>query len=69
MKMLDVVATLQDFPEQQLVKGQVGTVVDELDCDHVLVEFADVNGVAYAIEPMPVGQLMELKHAPADKAA
>lgn len=69
MKMLDVVATLRDFPEQQLVKGQVGTVVEELDCDHVLVEFADVNGVAYVIAPMPVGQLMELKHAPADQAA
>lgn len=69
MKMLDVVATLQDFPEQQLVKGQVGTVVEELDCDHVLVEFADMNGVAYAVAPIPVGQLMELKHAPADQAA
>lgn len=69
MRMLDVVATLQDFPEQQVVKGQVGTVVEELDADHVLVEFADVNGVAYAIAPMPVGQLMELKHAPAEQAA
>lgn len=59
MKVLDVVATLQDFPEQRVVKGQVGTVVEELDADHVLVEFADVNGVAYALAPMPVGQLME----------
>ncbi|WP_085938689.1 DUF4926 domain-containing protein [Aromatoleum aromaticum] len=52
-----------------MVKGQVGTVVEELDADHVLVEFADVNGVAYGIAPMPVGQLMELKHAPAEQAA
>lgn len=69
MKMLDVVATLQDFPEQQLVKGQVGTVVEALDADHVLVEFADVSGVAYAVAPLPAGQLMELKHAPAEQAA
>jgi len=69
MKVLDVVAALQDFPEQRVVKGQVGTVVEELDADHVLVEFSDVNGVAYALAPMPVGQLMELKHAPADQAA
>lgn len=46
-------------------KGQVGTVVEELNSDHVLVEFADLNGVAYAISPIPVGQLIELKHAPA----
>ena len=65
MKMFDVVASLQDFPQQQVVKGQVGTVVEELDNGHVLVEFADVNGVAYAIAPIPVGQLMKLKHAPA----
>lgn len=65
MKILDVVATLQDFPEQHVAKGQVGTVVEALDNDHVLVEFADLNGVAYSIEPMPVGQLIELKHTPA----
>jgi len=65
MKMFDVVASLQDLPQQQVVKGQVGTVVEELDNDHVLVEFADVNGVAYAIATVPMGQLMKLKHAPA----
>lgn len=65
MKILDVVATLRDFPEQHVEKGQVGTVVEELDSDHVLVEFADLNGVAYAISPIFVGQLIELKHAPA----
>lgn len=69
MKLLDVVATLQDFPKQQVVIGQVGTVVEELDGEHVLVEFADLNGVAYAIAPMPVAQLMVLKHAPAEPSA
>jgi hypothetical protein len=38
-----------------VVKGQVGTVLEELDNDHVLVEFADVNGVAYAIATVPMG--------------
>ena len=65
MQMFDVVASLQDLPQQQVVKGQVGTVLEELDNDHVLVEFADVNGVAYAIATVPMGQLMKLKHAPA----
>ena len=65
MKILDVVATLQDLPEQRLAKGQVGTVVEALDSDHVLVEFADLSGVAYALSPIQVGQLIELKHTPA----
>lgn len=65
MKLLDVVATLQDLPAQHLAKGQVGTIVEELDSTHVLVEFADLDGVAYAITPIPLGLLMELKHAPA----
>jgi len=65
MKTLDVVATLQDFPEHQVVQGQVGTVVEALDVDHVIVEFADVSGVAYALAPIPVRQLLELKHVSA----
>lgn len=43
-----VASTLQDLPEQRFAKGQVGTVVEALDSDHVLVEFADLSGVAYA---------------------
>ena len=65
MKVLDVVATLDDLPKANLAKGQVGTIVDQLDGDTVLVEFADVTGVAYALEPLPVRKLMELHHTPA----
>lgn len=65
MKLLDVVATLEALPEQHVAKGQVGTIVEELDDANVLVEFADLNGVAYAISPVPIELLMELKHAPA----
>ena len=62
MKLFDVVATLEELPEAHLAKGQVGTIVDELDKDVVLVEFADLSGVAYAIEPISTGKLMELRH-------
>ncbi len=62
MKLFDVVATLEDLPEAHLAKGQVGTIVDELDKDVVLVEFADLSGVAYAIEPISMRKLMELRH-------
>ena len=65
MKLLDVVAILEDVPDAHLVKGQVGTIVEELDKDVVLVEFADLSGIAYAIEPIAVGKLMELRHTPA----
>lgn len=64
MELLDVVASLRVFPEQRVARGQVGTVVEVLDTDHVLVEFSALNGVAFALAPMPVTQLMELKHSP-----
>ena len=65
MKLLDVVATLEDVPTAHLAKGQVGTVVDELSKDIVLVEFADLGGITYALEPLPVNKLIELRHTPA----
>ncbi|MBI5920389.1 MAG: DUF4926 domain-containing protein [Betaproteobacteria bacterium] len=65
MKLLDVVATLEDVPSAHLAKGQVGTIVDELSKDVVLVEFADLGGITYALEPLPVSKLMELRHTPA----
>lgn len=65
MKLLDVVATVADLPEAHLAKGQVGAVVDELDGNVVLVEFADLGAKAYAIEAIPVRKLMELRHSPA----
>ncbi len=60
MKLLDVVEVLQDFPERKVAKGQVGTVVEELDSNTVLVEFADRNGVALAILPIPMASLRRL---------
>ena len=65
MTLLDVVATLENIPAAHLAKGQVGTIVDELNEDVGLVECADRSGVAYAIEPIPVRKLMALRHTPA----
>jgi hypothetical protein len=65
MKLHDVVATIEDLPEAQIAKGQVGTIVDALDREYVLVEFADIDGVAYAIAPIPCRKLMALHHRPA----
>ncbi|MCC3411769.1 MULTISPECIES: DUF4926 domain-containing protein [unclassified Microcoleus] len=39
IKLLDVVALLEDLPEHGLYRGQVGTVVDEYDAEFVEVEW------------------------------
>lgn len=65
MKPLDVVATLEDLPNSHLTKGQVGTVLEVLATEIYLVEFSDLNGEAYAIEPIPGDKLMVLRHSPA----
>ncbi|WP_241799120.1 DUF4926 domain-containing protein [Acidithiobacillus caldus] len=39
MKLLDVVALLEPIPEQNLLRGQIGTVMEELDPGYVEVEF------------------------------
>ena len=44
LKLLDVVAVLNDLPEEKLTKGQVGTIVEELDEGVYEVEFADKKG-------------------------
>jgi hypothetical protein len=62
IKELDVVALLADAPEHNLSRGQVGTVVLNLDRDNVLVEFSDDSGSAYAIEPFAKSQLLPLIH-------
>ena len=62
MKLLDVVALLEDLPELNLVRGQVGTIVEEYDRDVFEVEFSDTDGRAYAIETLNSSQLLALHH-------
>lgn len=64
IKLLDVVALLEDLPEQGLYRGQVGTVVDEYDAEFVEVEFSDLQGCTYALEAFSKSQLMILHHSP-----
>lgn len=44
LKLLDIVALLKDIPDEKLVKGQVGTVVEELDKEVYEVEFTNKRG-------------------------
>ena len=58
--MLDVVALLEDVPEEQLKRGEVGTVVEYLAPDVFEIEFADQEGRAYAMLPLKREQLLAL---------
>lgn len=62
--LLDVVALLTDLPERRLARGQVGTVVEQLDHEAVLVEFSDDQGRAYAITPCRQSDLLVLHYVP-----
>ena len=62
---LDVVALLVGKPEQGLARGQVGTVVEVLDQDAVLVEFSDDDGRAHAVAPCSPGELLVLRYVQA----
>ena len=64
IKLLDVVALLENLPEPGLYRGQVGTVVDEYDPEFVEVEFSDLQGRTYALEVLSKSQLMILRHSP-----
>jgi hypothetical protein len=67
-----VVALLEDTPAKHfetgrplvLHRGQMGTVVMKYDDGSCEVEFADLNGRAYALLPVPSGKLMALHDSP-----
>jgi len=61
---LDVVALLADRETEGLARGQVGTVVESLDDESVLVEFSDDDGRAYAVAPCQNSELLVLHYAP-----
>jgi hypothetical protein len=62
--LLDVVALLTDVPEQRLARGQVGTIVEQLDNQTLLVEFNDDEGRAYALVPCQPEDLLVLHYVP-----
>lgn len=61
-QLLDVVALLEDLPEEGLYRGQVGTIVELLENDIFEVEFNDDEGQTYAMLPLPAHQLMMLHY-------
>ena len=68
IKVLDVVAVLEDVPEHGLLRGEVGTVVELWKDGAFEVEFSDDSGDAYAFAALRPEQLMKL-HFRKDEAA
>ena len=64
MKLLDVVALLEELPESGLSRGQVGTIVEEYEPNVFEVKFSDTDGHTYALETLSENQLMMLHYQP-----
>ncbi len=63
ISLLSTVALTEDIPEPNLTRGQIGTVVENLQHGEesaVLVEFADEEGRTYAMLPLSARQLLVL---------
>jgi hypothetical protein len=69
IKLYSVVALLEDLPEHGLVRGQVGTVVENWTPGVYEVEFSDDQGRTYAMVALKAEQLMRLHHEPVHQAA
>ena len=69
IEMLSVVAVLEDLPEEGLLRGQVGTVVEDLAPGVYEIEFCDDDGRTYASLALRAEQLMRLHHEPSHQAA
>ena len=65
VKLLDVVALLDDKPAQGLASGHVGTVVEVLAPDAFEVEFLDASGLTIALGEFHRNELLLLRHEPA----
>lgn len=61
LKVLDVVALLEDRPDVGLVAGQVGTIVEQLADAVFEVEFSDEEGRTYAEIALPESRLVALR--------
>lgn len=60
IKVLDVVAVLEDVTQHGLLRGEVGTVVERWKDGVFEVEFSDDSGKAYAFAEFRPDQLMKL---------
>ena len=60
IKVLDVVALLEDLPTDRLRRGEVGTVVEQWKYGVFEVEFSNGSGASYAVAAVSGEKLMKL---------
>ncbi|MEM6611822.1 MAG: DUF4926 domain-containing protein [Cyanobacteria bacterium P01_C01_bin.72] len=61
----DLTATHKETNDPILLrKGQVGTVVMDFEREAFLIDFADSEGITYAMETVPAEQLIPLLYNP-----
>lgn len=65
LRLLDVVALVEDVPAERLTRGQVGTIVELLSPGVYEIEFSDDAGRTYASLALRAEQLLLLRHEPA----
>ena len=68
IRLLDAVALTDDLPEHGLVRGQVGTVVEELLPDAFEIELSDDQGRVYGSAGIPRDKLIVLHYQPIEPA-
>ena len=68
IRLLDVVALVENLHSEGLRRGEVGTVVEQWKDGVFEVEFSDESGKAYAFAALRPDQIMKL-HFRKDEAA
>ena len=68
VKLLDVVALLEDRPKNGLASGQVGTVVEVYPPDAFEVEFLDSEGRTISLLTLKRSEFLLLRHEPVSQA-
>ena len=70
IKLFDTVTLLEDLPEENLWRGQIGAVVEVYNYGEVFeVEFVDTNGKTYGLLALRSEQLMLLQREAIEKIA
>lgn len=70
IRLFDSVALLQDLPEENLLRGHVGAVVEVYDeGDAFEVEFVDREGHTYGLATLRPHQFIVLSHEAKGKIA
>ena len=70
IKLFDSVALLEDLPEENLWRGQMGAVVEIYnDGEAFEVEFVDTNGRTYGLLALRSNQIMLLQRGAIEKIA